>query len=59
VDEPGRGLHASSARRSRAAAQVALIQRSSVAASRVDLQAEDEAGQGHPASGLSEPTAEL
>jgi len=66
VDEPGRGLRASSPRRSRAAAQVALIQRSGAVASRVDLPAggeegegEGEAGRDDPASGLSEPTAGL
>ena len=54
VDGPVRGLRASSPRRSRAAAQVSLIQRSSLVAP-----LGDEAGQDDPASGILGPTAEL
>jgi hypothetical protein len=53
VDEPGHGLRAFSPRRTRAAAQVALIQRSVIAS------LGEEVGQDDPASGLPEPTAEL
>jgi len=62
VDVPGHRLRASSPRRSHAAAQVALIQRSTVVASSKGLPDEgedDEVGRDDSASGFLLPTVEL